>query len=277
MKVGEFCKTIDVGNHSYNRFIHQEGPIKGTQSDVYMEAFAYFKKREIAGIPLPTANSKRANTDSSSKKDHKNGEKESESSPKGKTSSSSSGPNKDFLHIGLPGEPTDSVPVYDTCDDVRRKVSAWLREPKVTQAQFCRDLHAQMHTDEKKGASVSANSLQSFRGHSGPVEGGDSKVFYAAYVFFEKKRVAEGKAKTKKREEVEKVWPGGVDLEKFGVRRYVFLLFIKLFGKEESCTDRFLSQAFVHSEPTSYRRPVRQNSHGRPQDEEDREEPVTCF
>lgn len=231
--MGEFCKTIDVGNHSYNRFMHQKGPTKGTQSDVYMEAFAYFKKRQIAGIHLPSANSKRAKTDSSSKKNQKNGEKDSESSPKSKngktSSSSSSGPNKDFLQIELPSEPTDSVPVYDTCDDVRRKVSAWLREPKVTQAQFCRDLHAQMHTDEKKGASVSANSLQSFRGHSGPIEGGDSKVFNAAYVFFEKKRVAEGKAKAKKREEMEKVWPGGVNLEKFGVRRYVFSFFFSFF------------------------------------------------
>lgn len=149
--------------------------------------------------------------------EQKNGEKESESSPKSKSgktssSSSSSGPNKDFLQTELPGEPTDSVPVYDTCDDVRRKVAAWLREPKVTQAQFCRDLHAQMHTDEKKGASASANSLQSFRGHSGPVEGGTAK--FSTRLMFSSRRRGWQRGRAKRRR--------GRRWRRFGLKEWIW-------------------------------------------------------
>lgn len=45
---------------------------------------------------------------------------------------------------------------------------------------------------------------------------GDNKIFYAGYVFFEKKRIAEGKPKSKKRHEMEEIWPGGVDRTYFG-------------------------------------------------------------
>lgn len=40
----------------------------------------------------------------------------------------------------------------------------------------------------------------------GPTAGAESKVFYGAYVYFEKLRIKEAKAKSKKREEMEKVW-----------------------------------------------------------------------
>ena len=51
---------------------------------------------------------------------------------------------------------------------------------------------------------------------SGANQGGDNKIFYAGYVFFEKKRIAEGKPKSKKRQEREEQWPGGVDRSYFG-------------------------------------------------------------
>lgn len=208
MKVGEFCDTIKVSNNAYRRFVSQSGATKGAQSDVYMAAAAYFKKREIAGLKLPTANSKKAKTNSGASTGASNG---------GGGSGSPSG-SGDFRQIELPGEATDSVPVYDTCADVRRKISAYLREPGTTQAQFCRDLYAQLHGPDK-GAGLKTAQLQRFRGKSGANEGGDSKVFYAGYVFFEKKRIAEKKPKSKKRLEMEKVWPNGVDRETFGKLR----------------------------------------------------------
>jgi len=212
MKVGEFCDTIGVSSNAYRRFVSQSGVTKGAQSDVYVAAAAYFMKREIAGLKLPTPNSKKAKTNSgaSASAGASNG---------GGSGGSPDGPG-DFRQIELPGEATDSVPVYDTCADVRRKISAYLREPANTQAQFCRDLYAQLHGPDK-GASVQSSQLQRFRGKSGANEGGDSKVFYAGYVFFEKKRIAEKKPKSKKRLEMEKVWPNGVDRETFGRLRYV--------------------------------------------------------
>lgn len=201
MKVGDFCKAIHVSNNAYNRFMQHSGATKGMQSDVFMAATEYFAKRDKAGLKLPTANSKnkKAKTDSAG----------------GKAAGGGGSKAADFLQLELPGEATDNVPVYDTCADVRRKISAWLREPGVTQAQFMRDLHAQLHGADK-GPPLKTNTLQRFRGKSGANEGGHSKVFYTGYVFFEKKRVFEKKPKSKKRVEMERIWPDGVDRETFG-------------------------------------------------------------
>jgi hypothetical protein len=59
-------------------------------------------------------------------------------------------------------------------------------------------------------------------------EGGDSKIFYAGYVFFEQKRTAEKKPKSKKRLEMENVWPNGVDRETFRRLRKVSFCFVSL-------------------------------------------------
>jgi hypothetical protein len=52
-------------------------------------------------------------------------------------------------------------------------------------------------------------------------------VFYAAYVFFEKLRIYEGKAKTKTREEMERVWKDvGPDRKtgRLGFREWGYML-----------------------------------------------------
>lgn len=121
------------------------------------------------------------------------------------------------------GEDTDSVEVYDTCDEVRKKISAYLRKPNTTAAQFCRDLLAQYHTDEKKPSRIQSTQLTKFRGYKGADTGNTSCVFYAAYVFFEKVRLAEGKPKSKHRLEMEDIWggKGGFDISRGHHRGYV--------------------------------------------------------
>lgn len=116
----------------------------------------------------------------------------------------------DVSQIHLEGEDTDSVPIYVTCDDIRRQISAHLRRDGVTKASFCRDMFAQLHADTK-GSGLTASQLDRYRGNHGSNGGASSKVFYAAYVFFEKRRLAEGKPKSKKREEMEGIWPKGFD------------------------------------------------------------------
>jgi hypothetical protein len=225
MKVGEFCDTIKVSQNAFRRFVQQSGKTKGVQSDVYVAAAIYFRQRKVAGLKLPTAASKKAKTTSQASP----GASASTGASNGGGGGGGGAPDGpgDFREIELPGEATDSVPVYDTCADVRRKISAYLREPKNTQAQFCRDLYAQLHGPEK-GKSLQSAQLQRFRGGSGANEGGDSKVFYAGYVFFEKKRLAENKPKSKKRQDMENVWPNGVDRSTFGRLRYVLFRFFYL-------------------------------------------------
>ncbi|CAE7013025.1 hypothetical protein PTNB73_00925 [Pyrenophora teres f. teres] len=78
-------------------------------------------------------------------------------------------------NVKLDGEREDKVPVYNTCDDVRRKI----KKPGVTQASFLRAASAFFHTTEKK---LSARQLPTFRSKKGAYEGNTSGLFYGAFI-----------------------------------------------------------------------------------------------
>jgi hypothetical protein len=101
----------------------------------------------------------------------------------------------------------------DTCDDMRRKINAHLKEPGVTGASFLRHVAAQYHAVSKKPTS---RDLSVFRSRKGPFAGNMSANFYGAYVYFEKLRIKDGKPKGKKRQELEEVHArnGGLDTKK---------------------------------------------------------------
>ncbi|KAG8166077.1 hypothetical protein KVR01_004629 [Diaporthe batatas] len=192
-KKGEFCNTIGSSPNSVNRFLAQTGRDGGSGSDVYWNAWAWFKKRELAGLSVPAASAT--------------------TQKKAKTAQARlSNANADLGSIHLDGEETDSVPVFETCDVVRRKITAHLKTPGLTQAQFCRDLHAQLHAPGCK--SIQSKMLADFRKKKGPMAGCTSSVYYAAYVYFEKRRLAEGKPKSKHRLEMEAIYPGGAERER---------------------------------------------------------------
>lgn len=99
-------------------------------------------------------------------------------------------------------------PVFDTCNEVRRKINQHVKKTSVSRAQLARDLNEVLPL----GDNVDARKLGSFLKKSGPNDGATSPVFYAAYVYFEKMRIKDGKGKSKTREEMEKVWgTGGMD------------------------------------------------------------------
>jgi hypothetical protein len=100
-------------------------------------------------------------------------------------------------------EPRDSS-IIDTCDEVRRKINAHMKKPGVVQAQFLRDIAASYRKAPRK---VQSTQLSKFRSKKGAWEGNTSVVFYGAYVFFEKMRIAEKKPKSKKR--LEMAWRCG--------------------------------------------------------------------
>ena len=193
MKVGEFQKAINVSSGSYLRFMKQSGPSKGTGADTYWKAWEFFKKRERKGIPMPKRKS--AKTSKSSKAD---------------TSKTSQKSGVDITDVHLDGEDTDSVPIFDTCTEIRRKIGMHLRNASVTNAQFCRDLQAQYHTS-RGPAKIQGGQIQRFRSRNQPLAGCTNSVYYAAYVFFEKMRIKQKKPKSKHRLEMEKRWPRGVD------------------------------------------------------------------
>ena len=123
--------------------------------------------------------------------------------------------------VELEGEDNESVPVYDTCDEIRRKIAAHLREPDVTQAGFLREL---AETLQDPSAKLQSKQLKDFQTKKGSLEGQTSRIYYAAYVFFEKQRLQQGKPKSKKRIETEKAWAlkGGIDTKRRGGNMWCF-------------------------------------------------------
>ncbi|KAK6440106.1 hypothetical protein LTR95_003670 [Oleoguttula sp. CCFEE 5521] len=187
MTVKGLCETLQVSSTSYSNFMRQSGPTKGTGSDVFMNAWGYLAKREMVEIKLPVAKKAKKDSDPATAK-----------SKTGKADTA-------IADVHLDGEEEDAVPVYATCDAIRRQITAHLKKTGTSQVQFCRDLSAQLHTEETD-AAIKPNTLTTFRSKHGANGGATSKVFYAAYVLFEKQRVAEGKAKSKARLEMEEVW-----------------------------------------------------------------------
>ena len=183
MKVGEFQNAIGVSGNSYSRFMSQKGPHKGDGCDAYQEAFIFFKKRELQGIKEPKKRVKKEDQDK----------------------------KLDVSGVHLDGEENGAVEIYDTCDEVRRKLAAHLRESSVSQAAFLRALSG-MVPQEKK---FTAGQLRSFQSKKGPLAGSSAEIYYAAYVFFEKLRVKEGKDKSKLRKGTEEAWArdGGIPRE----------------------------------------------------------------
>jgi hypothetical protein len=182
MNIGEFTKAIGCSNKAYNSFMAQNGRMKGDNHAAYHLAFRFFQKREAKGIKVP-------------KKKVKKVEEEKKLDVEG---------------IKLPGEEETAVKVYDSCDEIRKKINAYLRQPGVTQAGFLREI-AKTYPDGRK---IQSKVLNDFLSKKGASAGNRSAVFYSAYVFFEKMRIKDGKPKSKHREEMERVHPRGFNTDR---------------------------------------------------------------
>lgn len=195
MKVGEFQKKLNVSAASYRGFMNGSGPTKGMQSDTFINASFFFKKRELAGVKMPRAKKAKISDGVTTKKATA-ADKEKEDK------------KYDVSGVTLDGEDKLAVPIYDTCDDLRTKINRLMRENAgSTNAGFVRMINAAAFpADATKPTIATPAQLSTFLKGSGPVKGASSPVFYAAYVFFEKLRVRDGKPKTKKREEMEQAW-----------------------------------------------------------------------
>ncbi|OCH96525.1 hypothetical protein OBBRIDRAFT_787082 [Obba rivulosa] len=96
----------------------------------------------------------------------------------------------------------DEVPVYDDCNEIRRKIRLLQKTPGWKVTQWLKDI-----------GNVNNNSYQRFMKASGPTGGATNGTYYCAYVYFEKVRIMEGKKKTAKRIRNEQEWPNGMPLE----------------------------------------------------------------
>lgn len=191
---GEFQRAIGVSPAAYATFMKQRGPTAGQRCSTYKNALDYFIKQH------PNSQSNVGPSKPPAKKAKK----------------SDIAQNLDVSGVNLPGEEHGRVPVFDTCDELRKKIRAMLKKDGVTQASFCREL-TKMVAD--RGRKVNPSSFAKFMGQKGTSDGSGSIVFYAGYVLFEKLRVRDGKPKSQFRLEMENAWgEEGMDIPEEGER-----------------------------------------------------------
>lgn len=189
MKVGEFQKAIGVSSKGYGNFMNRTKTWDGEGCDTFRAAHVFFKRRELQGLPLKkiVPKVKQTGTDKKAAKE------------KAETLLDVSG-------VSLEGEESRRVPVYDTCDELRKKLRAFLAKDGITNAAFVREINKTFTTEDCETLGNAApNTLARFLGLKGPLAGNTTDVFYAAYVFFEKRRVKDGAPKSAFRLEMEKV------------------------------------------------------------------------
>jgi len=108
------------------------------------------------------------------------------------------------------------IPIYDDCNEVRRKIRLFFSnantEYKCTQKHFLQVI-----------GNVNSNSYRRFMAAKGEGGGAENGTYTGAYIFFEKKRIYEGKPKLKRRLESEEMYPNGRDLIDSNRPQYVFL------------------------------------------------------
>jgi hypothetical protein len=217
VKVGDFHRTLGCSSKSYYDFMHQSGK-RGMGSSTYSNACLLFAYMKAIKVPIPKKPRTTAPPATASASASASASAAAPAAATGTTkkATKTSTAVHDISAITLPKELDNKVPVFDTCDEIRRKISHHMRKPDVTGAAFLRDLVQQLHGD-KRPKVLQGSQLASFREKKGPKAGATSPVFYASYVFFEKERLAAGGPKTKHREQMERVWAGkGFDLEDDG-------------------------------------------------------------
>ncbi|EPQ60830.1 hypothetical protein GLOTRDRAFT_118914 [Gloeophyllum trabeum ATCC 11539] len=95
----------------------------------------------------------------------------------------------------------DGVPIYDDCNDIRRKIRALQKTPGFKITAWLREI-----------GNINSNSYGRFMKATGPTGGAENGTYVAAYKYFEKIRILEGKKKTPKRLRTEQELPQGYDL-----------------------------------------------------------------
>ncbi|MCJ1362704.1 hypothetical protein MMC16_001810 [Acarospora aff. strigata] len=146
--------------------------------------------------------------------------KSTSSSSNTPTTSPSSAAASSFLDITLPNSnsnsnsdsPTPSVPIYDTCDEIRAKINSFLdSKPPIPGATIKAGIEKPYtkKTFLEHIGGLNGNSLRRFLDARGERSGAENGVYYGAYCFFEKRRIFNDEPKSAARLAAEKKYPNG--------------------------------------------------------------------
>ncbi|KDR85138.1 hypothetical protein GALMADRAFT_233782 [Galerina marginata CBS 339.88] len=122
--------------------------------------------------------------------------------------STSKARSQSWKDVKISGEDEDGVPVYDDCAEVRRKIKLLQKTPNWKVTHWLKEI-----------GGINSNSFNRFMKEKGRTDGASNGTYYAAYVYFEKVRILEGKKKTATRISNESTHPNGFPLEN---RRHVW-------------------------------------------------------
>ncbi|KAF7960975.1 hypothetical protein EAE96_000645 [Botrytis aclada] len=196
-----FQRAIGVSGKSYRTFMNKYGHDKGSGSNVYYNAVAFFKKRDLKNSMTPVLPSPPLlpfSVSSPSNPIPSPPRIVMQPRPAKKRLSKAAEPY-DVSDIELEGEDIESVPIYDSCHEIRKKIKVFFRNVSSNESAFCREI-AKTFPD---GRGVLTKTLNNFMKQKDP-HGNQSPAYYAAYVFFEKTRIRDGKPKSQDRVNSEK-------------------------------------------------------------------------
>lgn len=114
--------------------------------------------------------------------------------------------------IRLYKEDEDVTPVFNTCDEMRRKITKHIEDTKITLHLLGLLLHCQLH-GPRDIKSITGSQISAFRKKRGSRAGNTTVVFYAAFVYFEKLRILKGEKESEHRQTMEEIWPVGFDVK----------------------------------------------------------------
>lgn len=197
--MSDFQKTLQVTPAEYKSFMGQlKGPGNGLKNKTYAAAHHFFTRKGSGSQDVKSPASKKRKTGNKS-------DDSKASNADGKDNKAKSKENESIKADDLPkldGEDDGSVPVYDTCNDVRTKIDAHLKKHKLSKKVFAEEISK---CQPSGATSVTGDQVSVFQKKNGPLAGNSTKAFYASYVYFEKLRIKEGKDKSKKRKEMEDI------------------------------------------------------------------------
>ncbi|KIO30780.1 hypothetical protein M407DRAFT_20105 [Tulasnella calospora MUT 4182] len=126
---------------------------------------------------------------------------EAPSKPKKKRKAPPPVEHEGWEDIILEGELEGQVEVYDNCDEIRDKIDELRATPGFKVTPWLRQI-----------GNVNSNSFRRFMAMDGYRSGAGNITYYAAYLYFEKRRIWEGMPKSEDRLWNEENYPEGFEL-----------------------------------------------------------------
>ncbi|GLE01841.1 hypothetical protein PINS_up010679 [Pythium insidiosum] len=197
-----FLRTIEANSNSFRRFMGYKQPYQGSDNSTYEGALKFFHKLELkTGRKIGVARRGKAATTTAATTSSTASARGTNKQPK-MSRAEQKAQEQQFLDKIDAVTLEEPVYVFDDCDVVRKNIYDLLASNKVTQSTLLRHL------------DVNSNSLRRFLTSKGKREGCSNGVYLKAYRFFEQLRIAEGRPKSKRRQQNEDELPTGFSLKR---------------------------------------------------------------